>query len=347
MIILVECVKLQFLGGPDGGRDDLQSNRLCDTREVQTSTGGRSRAGRTIRVGSKLDKLETGMTRLQDTKGNQMDMMKLMLKAQNVPEGLINQYMPPGGAGCRPQAKGARPVSAANKGAQPSQAKTKATQIHEEYQDMADNSDDSGNLFDDCVKKQKFLADTKSAAACTVNDIKEPIMWKAPHLVGLVLRTRSRTECVCLMSHVFDAGLWTYLEETKAVETGFRSTEVIDGYAVDASTRHMPGATCHRHIDCWPSGPSRTFGFYACLHRTVGHHHVTEYMLFFTACGGKRTEGGCFIITISQEVKIQASGPAGCKPYQRLFVSIYQMQWPPSSMHSRQKCKHVSTSSTT
>ena len=183
-------------------------------------------------VNSKLDKPETGMTRLQDTQGNQMEMMKLLLKAQIVPEDLINQYMPAGGAGHRPQAKRVPPVSPANKGAQPSQAKTEATQIHEEDQDMADNSDDSGDLFSDGVQKRKFLDDTERAAACTVKDIKEPIMRNAPHLVGLVLRTRSRTECVYLMSHVFDAGLWTYLKETKAVERGLRITEVIDGYAV-------------------------------------------------------------------------------------------------------------------
>ena len=57
-------------------------------------------------------------------------------------------------------------------------------------------------------------------------------MRNASHLVGLVLRTRSRTECVYLMSHVFDAGWWTYLKETKAVERGLRITKVIDGYAV-------------------------------------------------------------------------------------------------------------------
>ena len=183
-------------------------------------------------VDSKLDKLETGMTRLQDTQGNQMKMMKLMLKAQNVPEDLINQYMPAEGAGRRLPAKWAPPVSPANKGAQPSQAKAQATQIHAEDQDMADNSDNSGDLFSDGVQKRKFLDDTKRAAACTVNDIKEPIMRNAPHLVGLVLRTRSRTECVYLKSHVFDADLWTYLKETKAIERGLRITEVIDGYAV-------------------------------------------------------------------------------------------------------------------
>ena len=157
-------------------------------------------------VDSKLDKLETGMTRLQDTQRNQMEMMKLMLKAQKMPEDLINQYMPAGGTGRRPQANRAPSVSPANKGAQPSQAKTKATQIHEEDQDMADNSGDSGDLFSDGVQKRKFLDDTERVAACTVNDIKEAILRNAPHLVGLVLRTRSRTKCVYLMSHVFDAG---------------------------------------------------------------------------------------------------------------------------------------------
>ena len=97
---------------------------------------------------------------------------------------------------------------------------------------MADIIDDSGNLFSDGVAEQKLLDDTRSAAACTVNDIKEPIIHNAPHLVGVVLRTRSQTECVYLMSHVFDAGLWTYLKEVKAVERGLRITEVIDGYAV-------------------------------------------------------------------------------------------------------------------
>ena len=67
-------------------------------------------------VDSKLDKLKTGMTRLQDTQGNQMEMMKLMLKPQNVPEDLINQYMPGGGAGRRPQAKRAPSVSPAKQG---------------------------------------------------------------------------------------------------------------------------------------------------------------------------------------------------------------------------------------
>ena len=57
-------------------------------------------------------------------------------------------------------------------------------------------------------------------------------MRNAPHLVGLVLRTWSRTKCVYLMSHVLDAGWWTYLKETEAVERGLRITKVIDGYAV-------------------------------------------------------------------------------------------------------------------
>ena len=109
---------------------------------------------------------------------------------------------------------------------------------------MAENSDDSGDLFSDGVPKRKFLDDTKSAAACTVNDIKVHIIRNAPHLVGL-LRTRSRTEFVHLMSHVLDAGLWTYLKETEAVERGLRITEMIDGYAV-VSVRgicHAPNAT--------------------------------------------------------------------------------------------------------
>ena len=105
---------------------------------------------------SKLDKLETGMTRLQDTQGNQMEMMNLMPKAQNLPEDLINQYMPAEGAGRRLQAKRAPPVSPGNKGAQPSQAKTEATQIHKEDLDMADNSDNSGDLFSDGVQKRKI-----------------------------------------------------------------------------------------------------------------------------------------------------------------------------------------------
>ena len=109
---------------------------------------------------------------------------------------------------------------------------------------MADNSEDSGELFSDGVQKRKFLDDTKSAAACTFNDIEEPIMRNASHLVGLVLRTRSRTECVYLMSHVFDAGLWTYLKETKAVERGLRITKSLTGmllckYAAYAR-RQMP-----------------------------------------------------------------------------------------------------------
>ena len=41
---------------------------------------------------------------------------------------------------------------------------------------MADNSDDSGDLFRDGVQKRNFLHDTKRAAACTVNDIRELIM---------------------------------------------------------------------------------------------------------------------------------------------------------------------------
>ena len=57
----------------------------------------------------KLDKLETGMTRLQDTEGNQMGMIKLMLKAQNAPEEWINQYMPAGSATRRPQANKPHP----------------------------------------------------------------------------------------------------------------------------------------------------------------------------------------------------------------------------------------------
>ena len=34
------------------------------------------------------------------------------------------------------------------------------------------------------------------------------------------------------MTHVFDAGLWTYLKGTEAVERGLRITKMIDGYAV-------------------------------------------------------------------------------------------------------------------
>ena len=56
-------------------------------------------------------------------------------------------------------------------------------------------------------------------------------MRNAAHLVGLVLRTRSPTECVYFMSHVFDAGLWTYLKEPKPLR-GLRITKVSNGYAV-------------------------------------------------------------------------------------------------------------------
>ena len=104
--------------------------------------------------------------------------------------------------------------------------------MHEDEQVMAEYSDDSDNLFTDGLHKQKLLDNTKSAAACTVNVIKVPIMRNSPHLIGLVLRTRSRTKCVYVMSNVLDAGLSTYMPEAKAVERGLRITEVIDGYAV-------------------------------------------------------------------------------------------------------------------
>ena len=90
-----------------------------------------------------------------------MEMMKLMLKAQNVPDDLINQYMPAGGAGRRPQARRTPPVSPGNKGAQLSQAKTEATQIHEEEQDMAENNDNSGDCSVTACQNKNFLMTRK------------------------------------------------------------------------------------------------------------------------------------------------------------------------------------------
>ena len=75
----------------------------------------------------------------------------------------------------------------------------------------------------------------------------------------------------------------------------------------------MPGAKCHRRTDCWPSGPSQKFEFYAWLDLTVGHHHTIEYVLLCTACGGELTEGGCLIIIITISQEVQALGPGGYK----------------------------------
>ena len=125
VMILAECVKLEFwvdqteVGTTCKAADCVTPEKYKPAPEDEAEPAEPSvfTVEWKQNVDSKLDKLEPGMTRLQNTQGNQMEMMKLMLKAQNVPEDLINQYMPVGGAGRRPQAKRAPPVSPANKGA--------------------------------------------------------------------------------------------------------------------------------------------------------------------------------------------------------------------------------------
>ena len=113
VMFLAECVKLEFWVDQTEVRTTCRAADCVTPEkykpaledEAEPAEPSVSTMERKQLVDSKLDKLETGMTWLQDTQGNQMGMMKLMLKAQNVPQNLINQYMRAGGAGRRPQAK--------------------------------------------------------------------------------------------------------------------------------------------------------------------------------------------------------------------------------------------------
>ena len=80
------------------------------------------------------------------------------------------------------------------------------TQVHVE----SDGSGDDDLL--DGVPKRKFMDDFQNAASCTLEDLKEPAMKNAPHMMNTIRRTRPRAECVYLLSHILEKGMWSTIK---------------------------------------------------------------------------------------------------------------------------------------
>ena len=99
VMISAECVKLDFWVDQKRVRTTCQGASCVTPEEYNPAPKDEAEAAELSvlavewkqNLDSKLDKLETGMTRLQDRRGNEIEMMKLMLKAQNVPEDFIKQ----------------------------------------------------------------------------------------------------------------------------------------------------------------------------------------------------------------------------------------------------------------
>ena len=76
------------------------------------------------------------------------------------------------------------------------------------------------------------MDDFQNAASCTLKDLKEPVMKNAPHMLNTILRTRSRSECVYLLSHILEQAIWTIVQDAEAAQRGWRVLESVDGYSV-------------------------------------------------------------------------------------------------------------------
>ena len=100
------------------------------------------------------------------------------------------------------------------------------TQVHIDSEGSGDD-----DLFDG-VPKRKFMDDFQNAASCTLEDLKEPAMKNAPHMMNTILRTRSRAECVYLRSHILEKGILTFVQDAEAAKRGWRVLESVEGYSV-------------------------------------------------------------------------------------------------------------------
>ena len=57
-------------------------------------------------------------------------------------------------------------------------------------------------------------------------------MKNTPHIPNSTLRTRSRSECVYVLSHLVEPGMWTFVQDTQAAPRRWRVLDSVDVYSV-------------------------------------------------------------------------------------------------------------------
>ena len=106
-----------------------------------------------------------------------------------------------------------------------------ATQVH----DMSEDDNDSDDLFDDAdAEKRKFLDEGFAADKVPIDDLKAPCLARCsdPNLIGYILRARTRTTLIHILSNLCEGGVYTYMPEAQAQAVKFRPAALHDGMSI-------------------------------------------------------------------------------------------------------------------